>query len=243
MGFTLDANTAWLDEVTPILVAGARELANDIDPIDPVLQAAVAEIGTQLTSQLELEADEVVVTGNRAAREADELLSGEASFRALQEELAVHRERVRNALDGVRLAKGPNAWRLRRRKQYLAGLDGLALINAVRRVQRIAGRIATRMPNGHIEKALRHFDSCAGNVIHLRNLSEHLDEYVLGKGRLDPIGREPGEVFELHVGPEDVTLTARGKSVAVLAADSHCQILLRCLEAAAEARYFDLIFP
>jgi hypothetical protein len=92
-------------------------------------------------------------------------------------------------------------------------------------------------------KALDRFDQKALHLVDLRNIAEHIDEYSIGRGRHDVSGLEPGDIFELEVNGEHVTITARQRTVDVLSVYEACKSLIECLIAAIHRHMITHLFP
>ncbi|WP_146167568.1 hypothetical protein [Micromonospora sp. MH33] len=230
---------AWVDDFADMAI----QIAKDIAPQDSHLVAIAVDAGNQLREQkLVHEPGEIVFLPTRASREGSERLKGEASMDALLRELAVHERRLLADLKNFNNATGAKAWNKRFRVQFVARVDGLAIINCARRMERIARDLQKRLNgNPHIMAALQVFRQRTSHVTDLRNIAEHLDEYVVGGGKIDGAAQtEPGEVFDILIDQEDVVLAARGRSARILDVASAVRDLCQCVQRTTEARFMEL---
>ncbi|MGW0486500.1 hypothetical protein [Nonomuraea sp. NPDC003214] len=205
--------------------------------------AIAVDAGNQLRDQQVVnEPGEIVFLPTRASREGFERVRGEASVEALLTELSVHERRLLTDFKDFNKATGPKAWKKRQQILFVARIDALAIINCARRMERIARDLQRRLGNNsHIMAALQTFRRSASHVTDLRNISEHLDEYVVGAGRIDGSARvEPGEVFEIAIEGEDVVLAARSRSARILGVAAAVRDLCRCVHRTTEARFMEI---
>jgi len=241
----LDANSDLLDLLTPQLCQAAKTIARDIDPEDSDLEELAALVGEQLAEQVVQHDPDRYITYTRPGREALERLGGEASVPVLLQQMALHQSRVQDDLHAITTASGPTAWRARLDHELALRVDALAVLNTARRVERVAVDLLDRLRDRHLSAALDTFRSAARDVGHIRNIAEHVDEYAIGRGRLDQGGDVgPGEVIKLTFEDSEVLLTARDRTVSVSAVVEAVERLASCLNATtASARFFRLIFP
>ncbi|MFC7527570.1 hypothetical protein [Actinoplanes sp. GCM10030250] len=221
----------------------AVTIAMDIAPQDSQLIAIAVDAGDQLREQKGVdEPGEIVFLPTRASREGFERLRGETSLEALLQELSIHERRLAADLKNFNNAVGPRAWNKRQQVQFVARIDALAIINCARRMERIARDLHKRLNNnGHIIAALRTFSQKTFHVTDLRNISEHLDEYAVGAGKIDGAAMvEPGDVFEIVIEREDVVLAARSRSARILSVASAVRDLCRCVQDTTKARFMEL---
>lgn len=190
---------------------------------------------TDITSQL---VDQIVdwstvptVLPDRPGRELGQRISGESSFVQLKDELRIHETRIKGHLSKYRNAKGATAWHQRDTLRLPIRVDSLALLSTARRLRRIASDLLKRVPNGHLDSAINNFDRATPNLILLRDIAEHIDEYSIGRGRRDTRDLEPAEVFHVAIEDEDVSITARGQTLKLLGAYEACLSLINCLSA------------
>ena len=111
---------------------------------------------------------------------------------------------------------GPTAWRSRIYLERQARLDATGILLTAQRLRRVAKDIASRVAGGHIAHAVASFDAQTPGLSDLRNIAEHLDDYVIGRGRLDDAGTQPGDVFEWRIAERDVEVSARSRRVSAL---------------------------
>ncbi|HMI85607.1 MAG TPA: hypothetical protein VK550_16030, partial [Polyangiaceae bacterium] len=80
--------------------------------------------------------------------------------------------------------------RLRNHDGQSWSMDIHFLLVALRRLQR-AAVLATQLPAAHdaISDAIKRFEAALPGYVVMRNASEHLDEYVMSKGREVRVGR------------------------------------------------------
>lgn len=241
---TLDGNSGHLNNLTPVLCDAAAAIANDIAPEDVELAQLAAQAVEQLRQQLVHHDPDRIAVFSRPGREASERLAGESSPPALMAELDLHYQRLLEDLTALADAQGPTAWRQRLDMAFRSRVDALAVINVARRLERIVADIPDRLDDAHLTGALQRFENSVGAVPDLRNIAEHIDEYSVGRGRLDT-GRvlEPGEVIELETFPSDVWISARGRTVKVNEVKFSCEQLAACANATTSVRFFDLYFP
>ncbi|WP_327034283.1 hypothetical protein [Micromonospora ureilytica] len=240
---TIHGNSGFLTASTDDFADIAARIAIDIAPHDSELMLIAVDAGNQLRDQkIVNEPGQIVFLPTRASREGFERLSGEASMDALLQELAVHERRLLKDLKDFNDATGPRAWAKRFRVQFIARVDALAVINCARRMERIARDLQRRLNgNMHINAALQTFRQRTSHVTDLRNISEHLDEHVVGAGQIDGAEhREPGEVFEIRMDREDVVLSARSRSARILSVASAVKDLCQCVQRTTEARFMEL---
>lgn len=228
---TVEGNSSFLNELTTEIASILPVIANDIDPH----HKEVMDVATDIISQL---ADQIVdwnsvptVLPDRAGRELGQRISGESSFVQIKEELRIHKTRIKGNLSKYRSAKGPTAWHQRDTLRLPIRIDSLALLSTARRLRRIASDLAKRVPNDHLDAAINNFDQATPNLILLRNIAEHIDEYSIGRGKRDTRNTEPAEVFYIAIEDEDVSITARSQTLKMLAAHEACLSLINCLSA------------
>lgn len=241
--FTLDGNSMWLNDFTPIFIEGCREIAADIDGDSDDLNGMVFQIESQLTDQLVPLHGDGIITEARPGREALERVGGESSSAALIEEIELHADRVRDSLSRLRSVSGADGWRQRIRFRQTAAIDARAVIHTARRLIRVARHMCDTFPGEHLKIAYARFMEDTLGLIDLRDIAEHIDEYAVGRGRRDAAGEQPGPVFEYLAIEDDVVVTARGHSLGVLAAAESAFRLGRCLGAAAEKHFPLVLFP
>ena len=240
---TIEGNSSFLNDFTPYFNDSITQIAADIDPNNESLQSIVASIASQLNAQIVDWSDVLTVVLARRGRELGQITSGDSSFRQIGAELDIHAKRIRSELAKYQKATGPKAWRRRHDLTPVIRLDSLSLIVTARRLHRIADDIRRHLPGSHLSKALGIFDKKVPHLVDLRNISEHIDEYSIGRGRHDASGREPGDVFELEVSGGHVTITARQRTVDVLSVYEACKSLIECLIAAIHRHMITHLFP
>jgi hypothetical protein len=242
---TLEGNSGFLNAMTPEFAAAAIQIASDIDPIDPQLRELARGAATQLQDQIVRRDGDGIIVPPRAGREVAERAEGEASLPVLRQELALHYDRVQAALRRLNNVTGPKAWHRRIELMFALRVDALATLNCVRRIERIASDLSGRFNgNDHIAAARQVFGRESEHVTDLRDMSEHIDEYVIGTGRLDR-GQsvEPGQVFEISAAEGDVSISARGRKVNISVVVAAAERLAKCAEATTSARLLTLTFP
>ncbi|MEU8240172.1 hypothetical protein AB0C07_18150 [Actinoplanes missouriensis] len=240
---TIEGGSGFLNGRTDDFAEAASRIALDISPQDQGLMAIALDAGAQLRDQKIIhEPGEIVFLPTRASREGFERLQGEASMETLLRELAIQESRLAADIKNYNNAAGPRAWKKRESIAFLARIDALSIINCARRMERIARDLRTRLGgNSHLSAALQVFRQNTAHVTDLRNISEHLDEYVVGAGRMDdPSQVEPGEVFELIVERQDVVLSARSRSARILSVAAAVKVLCQCVQNTTEARFMEL---
>jgi hypothetical protein len=229
----LDANSSYLNDFTPYFIESMREIAMDINPDSPGLVALVNYVSGALEHQVVAWSGRDGITFARPLRELEQRVAGEGSYSLLDGELDLHEHRLRDGLAEYDSLTGPSAWRHRHDLRLAMRVDALALTGAARRLRRIAGDLAQRIPGAHIRTALETFDRAAPDLVHLRDIAEHIDEYSVGRGRIDKVELEPGDVFEMTVAKGDLILAARGRQVSITKLRRACAILAACLSNAA----------
>jgi hypothetical protein len=239
----LDANSSLLDGFTPYFIESVDVIANDIDPGSADLRALANYIGRVLSEQIVSRSGRGGVAPARPGRELLERIDGEASYPMLDVELDLHEQRVRDGVAEFHALTGPTAWRRRHDLRLVLWTDALALTSAARRLQRIASDLQQRLPSPHLRAALERFDQAAPGLIDLRNIAEHLDDYTVGKGRIDAVDVEPGDVFEMTITDDDVIVAARGREIGVLALRAACVALRSCLQNASDCHLLRSVTP
>jgi hypothetical protein len=240
---TIEGNSSFLNDFTPYLNDSIARIATDIDPNNESLQSIAVAIASQLNKQIVDWSDVPTMVLARRGRELGERITGDSSFRQIGAELDIHAKRIRSELAKYQKATGPKAWRRRHDLALMIRLDSLSLIVAARRLRRITDDIRRHLPGSHLSKALGRFDQKVPYLVDLRNIAEHIDEYSIGRGRHDASGLEPGDVFELEVSGEHVTITARQRTVDVLYVYEACKSLIECLIAAIHRHIIAHLFP
>lgn len=239
----LDANSSLLDGFAPHLVESVAQIANDMDSGSADLRALASYLGSELTDRIVSPSGRSGITPARPGRELLERIAGEASYSQLDVELDLHEQRVRDGIVEYHALTGPTAWRRRHDLRLVLRTDALALTSAARRLQRIARDLQQRLPSPHLRAALERFDEAAPGLIDLRNIAEHLDEYTVGKGWIDEVEVEPGDVFEMTVTDDDLIVAARGRQIRVLALRTACVALRSCLQNASEHHLLWSVMP
>jgi hypothetical protein len=228
---TVEGNSSFLNELTTGISAMLTVIAADIDPQNAEITYVASEITSQLVSQIVDWSSAPTVLPDRPGRELGQRISGESSFLQLKDELIIHKTRIKDHLSRHHKAKGATAWRQRDALQLPTRIDSLALLSTARRLRRIAIDLLKRVPNDHLDAAIGRFDQATPNLILLRDIAEHIDEYSIGRGRRDTGNVEPAEVFYITLEEDDVSITARGQTLKVLAAFESCVSLINCLSA------------
>jgi len=230
--FTLDGNSSFLNDVSPIFADLVSQIAHDIAPTDVVLGAVADEVRRQLDEQ---RVDWSGVDGVRVAERGHRFYvrsSGDASPAAQVLEINLHHERLEKGGRDYLGAMGPTAWQERHRLESQIRIDALGVIGAARRLRRTAAHLAQEMPGPHLQEALRKFDYATPHLVSLRDVSEHIDEYAVGAGKRDTPGAEAGPVFELRIHPDgEVTISARNAFLNVCPTVLACSSLAACLQA------------
>jgi hypothetical protein len=239
----IEANSSYLNEITPRLNDSIAQIATDIDTNSESLQSIVASVASQLNEQIVDWSDVPGVVVARKGRELEERIGGESSFSQVGAELDIHANRIRDELTEYKSVTGPTAWRRRHELAVMLRVDSLSLIVSARRLRRIADDIRHRLPGSHLYEALRRFDQVAPHVVHLRDIAEHIDEYSIGHGRVDAAGLEPGEVFKLEVAADRVTITGRQRTLDVLSVYEACRSLVECMTAATHHHMITHLMP
>ena len=241
--FELGGNSLWLNDFSEIFIEGCREIGADIALDDDELKRIINEIESQLRQQSVPAVGDGIVTLARPGREGLQRIEGEASFPALIDELELHVNRLKEALLRLRSVSGADGWRQRVEFRRSGAIDAEAVIRTARRLQRVAHHICQLLPGDHLETAYRVFMEETAGLIDLRDMTEHIDEYVVGRGRRDRADEQPGPVFEYEVADDDVIVSARDRSLGVLIAAEHAFRLGGCLEAASKERWPRVVFP
>ncbi|MBA3361057.1 MAG: hypothetical protein H0T94_06255 [Acidimicrobiia bacterium] len=234
--FTLEGNSLWLNDFTDLFIGGCREIAADIAVGDEKLNKILDAIQSQLEDQRTPIDRNPVVTVARKGRERLERVEGQASFGALIEELGVHVGRVRDVLSQLASVRGSEGWHARIELRRIAAIDAEAVIRTARRLERVARHMCELLSDKHLHKAYNSFMEDTKALVDLRDIAEHLDEYVVGRGKRDESGEQPGPVFESAVTGDDVVVIARGRSLGVLYAAKCAFRLGECLRATAGER-------
>jgi hypothetical protein len=244
---TIEGNSSYLDEFTPEIIRMAAVIAAviaaDIDPDSEDLKGTVTAIASQLSEQVVAWRDVPAITPARRGRELAQRLSGESSITQLKDELRIHETRIRRQLTRYRNVSGPTAWRQRHKLSLLLRVDCLALVGVARRLRRIASDLHRRLPSNHLYKAISRFDQKTSGLIALRDIAEHIDEYSIGHGKRDDTDTEPGEVFSVIIQNRDITITARGQALSILATHKACLSLINCLASVSDYRAFIHLIP
>lgn len=230
--FTLDANSSFLDTMSPVLADHVAQIARDIEPSDGVLSAVADEVRHQLEEQLVghggLESIQVAEQGHRFLVRS----SGDASPEFQRLEVDLHHARLEQGVEEYLTAAGPTAWRDRHRLQLQIRVDALGLAGSARRLRRTAVHLAGEVSEPHLTDALARFDGAVPHLISLRDISEHIDEYAIGAGRRDRAGVEAGPVFDLEIDRSGaVTLSAREHSMEMGSAAAASRSLAACVQA------------
>lgn len=234
LSFVLDGNSSLLDEFTTFLVSEVETIRTDIDPDHAGIARVAETIIHQLVSQI-VDHQGGGITAGRKWREIQERFNGEGSFGELAADLDVHTVRLKENIRSHETATGPTAWKQRMQIHRLVRLDAKASISTARKIHRIGSDLQNRLlPSDHLTSSLASFEAQAIGFIALRDIDEHHDEYVIGAGRRDPNGTQPGSVFDWDIGDGDVKVSARGHSIMVLALAGHVHALIRCLQSATE---------
>jgi hypothetical protein len=228
---TIEANSSYLNEITPRLNDSVARIAIDIDPNSESLQSIVVSVASQLNAQVVDWSGVPGLVVARKGRELEERIGGESSFSQIGAELDIHANRIREELTEYQNVTGPTAWRRRHELVLMLRIDSLSLIISARRLRRIADDIRHRLPGSHLYKALQRFDQKAAHLVNLRNIAEHIDEYSIGRGRDDVAGLEPGDVLKLEVNANGVTIIGRQLTVDVLSVYGACRSLIQCMTA------------
>jgi hypothetical protein len=240
---TIEANSSYLNEITPRFNDSIARIATDIDPNNGSLQSIVASVASQLNAQI---VDWSGVPGMVVAqkgRELGERIGGESSFSQIGAELDIHATRIRDELTEYQKVTGPTAWRRRHELALMLRIDSLSLIASARRLRRIAVDVRHRLPGSHLNKALNRFDQEAPHLINLRNIAEHIDEYSIGHGRSDATGLEPGDVFTLELNAGRITITARQHTLNVFSVYEASRSLVECLTSATHHHMITHLMP
>jgi hypothetical protein len=87
-------------------------------------------------------------------------------------------EEVLAEMNRLRGQDRPHVWRLKNEAQFLLGA-----IRGVYLMSRALERIATGQPQAAVRKAIDAFHEAVPDRMLLRNIHEHLDQYLAGKGR------------------------------------------------------------
>ncbi len=240
---TIGGNSSFLNEFSPYLNDSIAQIAADIDPNSETLRSIASSIAFQLNEQIVDWSDVPGLVLARKGRELEERISGDSSFRQVETELGVHARRIQDELEKYQKATGPRAWRRRHDLIILLRIDSLALIAAARRLRRIADDVRRRLPGSHLLRATKKFDRATPHLIDLRNIAEHIDEYGIGRGRQDASELEPGDVFQLDINDDCLTIVARQHAVDVLAVHRACQSLTECLAAAIDRNMITSLAP
>ena len=240
----LGGNSSHLNRMTPLISEAAGQIAHDISPGGQLLADHADEVGRQLTEQL-ISWDGVPhVTFTRSGREAEERLGGEASVAAFLREVDLHSSRISLDLRALTDASGPNGWRERLDAHFAIRVDAASVITCVRKIERVARDLHRRLNDSHLRAALTAFDASTSGVREIRNILEHIDEYVIGSGRLDHgVPTEPGPALEVDLENNDVVLSARGRRVKVNDVVVAARTLGKCIDAAGSIRLIELHFP
>ena len=215
------------------LTQSARQIRNDIDPDHQPLLIIEEAISAQLTHQL-VDHGASQITPGRRSRELFQRFGGEGSCDDLAADLEAHYARLENELKQHDTVSGPTAWRQRIELDRLIRIDAVAIISTVRKIRRVAQDLENRLAGDHLITSLETFDAHTEGLVALRDIAEHHDEYVVGQGRRDATGTEPGPVFDWHIANNDVAVTARGKTVRPLEFARRAQSLVRCSQSAAD---------
>lgn len=231
---TLQANSTYLNDKTPYVRQAALQIATDIDPGCPELQALATEIGRQLDDQIVDWSGVSGITAARPGRELMERLAGDSGHAQLLEEVEVHLGRVTQELSDYAALSGPQAWRERDRLALALRVDGLALVAAARRFQRVAEDLAGRLSSSHLDAALTTFRAATFGLVQIRDVAEHIDEYGIGSGRLDRPRIEPGQAIDIEIGRSQLWILARSKQVEATLVGDAVRTLALCLAATAE---------
>jgi hypothetical protein len=226
---TIEGNSSFLNGLTDELAAMLVVIAADVNPQHAEIVSTATDIAAQLSEQLVDWSATPTVLPARPGRELERRFYGESSFVQLKDELRIHTVRIKSQLAKYRSAKGPTAWRQRHALQLPVRVDSPALLSAARRLRRIASDLLQRSPNNHLDAAITRFDQAAPNLILLRDIAEHMDEYSIGRGRRDIGNAEPSEVFSIVIEHDDVSIAARGQTLKVLATYEACLSLVNCL--------------
>ncbi|QYG91775.1 hypothetical protein HC251_04525 [Iamia sp. SCSIO 61187] len=242
---TLDANSSYLNGITPPMCDVLEDVANDIDPADPFLRDTAATIRTQLESQLVDNRNDPPLRLARAGQDFHVRATGDASPAFHLTELAIHEGRLLVGIEQFAGASGARAWHRRYELEAQLRIDGLALVGAARRLRRTADHLATEIPGAHLEAAKTRFDAAVPDLVHLRDCFEHIDEYAVGAGRRDPPGSPAGTVLELDICRDDgsLHLSARGRNINPLDVASAARTMVACLQAAIDHHAIFRILP
>lgn len=242
--FTIQANSSLLNALTPDFAEAVHQIAADIDRGDDLLVSLAIEVQRQLEDQLvdHSHADSVQVA--RPGQQFQGLSFDDASPAFHAFEIELHRRRLDEAAATVATAAGPTAWRIREELQRRIRVDALALLMAVRRLRRSGQRLLEHLPGGHLEAAVQRFDEALPDLVLIRDIAEHIDEYTIGTGRRDEPGVEPGPVFNVLVGDAaEVTVAARGASVGVSVAITEASVLAGCLQESIDHHLVHRLMP
>jgi len=240
---TLQGNSTYLNDMTPDLRQAALQIAADIDPGCAELQALATEIGRQLGAQIVDWSGVSGITAARPGRELVQRLAGDSGYAQLLEEVEVHLGRVTQELAEYAALLGPRAWQERDRLALALRVDGLALVAAGRRFQRVAEDLAARLSSPHLDAALTTFRAATFGLVQIRDVAEHIDEYGIGSGRLDRPRIEPGQAIDIEVGRSELWISARSKQVEATSVGAAVKTLALCLAATAENRAFMHYLP
>jgi hypothetical protein len=229
--FIIQENSSLLNALTPDFAEAVHQIAVDIQPGNHVLAGLADEVQRQLVDQLVDHSDADSVRVARRGQQFQGLAFDDASPAFHSFEIGLHRQRLEDAVATVIGAAGPTAWRVRRELQPRIRVDALALLMAVRRLRRSGQRLLEQLPGGHLKAAVQRFDEALPDLVLVRDIAEHIDEYTIGSGRRDGPGAEPGPVFSVLIGDSDeVTVAARGASVGLTAAITEASVLAGCLQ-------------
>lgn len=231
---TLQGNSSYLNRMTPCVVHAALQIARDIDPDSAALQGIASEIGLQLEEQIVDWSDTQTITTARIGRELTARLDGDSGHPQLLEEVTLHLDRVAGSLAAHAGLSGPRAWRDRDRLDLLLRVDGLALIAAVRRFQRVAEDLSARLGGAHLVAALATFRSITNGIVRIRDVAEHIDEYGIGAGRTDRPAVEPGQAIEIVIEENELWISARSARIGALGVGEATKSLARCIAAATD---------
>jgi len=203
----VEGNSSSLNDMTGLLCDGAEEIAYDIAPNDRRLLRIARLIGAELRGQLTGGWGVPSVTTGRASREVEAIAYGQVSPFELEEELVVHSERIRSALKERRSTGGVDGWRDRRRIEHVCTVDLRSLVRTARILSRVGVVLGKAIPRPHTFSVMSRFEEETNGLVAVRNVLEHMDEYVVGKGRLNK-DAEPGAVLDYRFASDDVVISA-----------------------------------
>jgi len=229
----LDGNSSYLNDMTEVLCATVTEIAGDCCESAFMLHIA-STIGEQLREQMVDWSGVEGITPGRTSRETFERMHGEFSPDDLLQQVHISASRVAELCTRYAACAGLTAWYDRRALQTPARIDALALISAGRRFLRSVHDLAERLGDDHLRRVMSNLNMLVADLRTIRDVSEHLDEYSMGRGWRDSATTEPGPVVTVSLGPSGIIVGARGATVALREVAEKCDETMACVHASIE---------